>query len=104
MTGPNWPLPLRTGCRSVATPLARVFAVLILRADCAELACSTRLLFDSHCSPRLQPESNTCFGGTSSIKVGLMRMNRPGMSGDSTSWEGWSHVRWFVEEVPAGTA
>src|SRR6478672_9866822 len=21
------------------------------------------------------------------------------MSGDSTSWEGWSHVRWFVEEV-----
>jgi transposase len=24
------------------------------------------------------------------------------MSGDSTSWEGWSHVRWFVEEVPAG--
>jgi len=31
-------------------------------------------------------------------------VNRPGMSGDSTSWEGWSHVRWFVEEVPAGAA
>jgi hypothetical protein len=31
-------------------------------------------------------------------------MNRPGMSEDSTSWEGWSHVRWFVEEVPAGAA
>ena len=31
-------------------------------------------------------------------------LNRPGMSGDSTSWEGWSHVRWFVEEVPAGAA
>src|ERR1700693_242197 len=29
-------------------------------------------------------------------------LNRPGKSGDSTSWEGWSHVRWFVEEVPAG--
>ena len=26
-----------------------------------------------------------------------MRLNRPGESGDSTSWEGWSHVRWFVE-------
>jgi hypothetical protein len=26
------------------------------------------------------------------------------MSGDSISWEGWSHVRWFVEEVPAGAA
>jgi hypothetical protein len=32
------------------------------------------------------------------------RVNRPGMSGDSTSWEGWSHVRWFVEEVSAGAA
>src|SRR5271165_1084900 len=29
-------------------------------------------------------------------------VNRPGESGDSTSWEGWSHVRWFVEEVSAG--
>ena len=34
----------------------------------------------------------------------LTYMNRPGMSGDSTSWEGWSHVRWFVEEVSAGAA
>jgi hypothetical protein len=32
------------------------------------------------------------------------RLNRPGMSGDSTSWEGWGHVRWFVEEVSAGAA
>jgi hypothetical protein len=31
-------------------------------------------------------------------------VNRPGMSGDSISWKGWSHVRWFVEEVPAGAA
>lgn len=31
-------------------------------------------------------------------------MNRPGMSGDSIPWEGWSHVRWFIEEVPAGAA
>ena len=31
-------------------------------------------------------------------------VNRPGMSGDSTSWEGWSHARWFIEEVPAGAA
>ena len=33
-----------------------------------------------------------------------LTLNRPGMSGDSTSWEGWSHVRWFVEEVSAGAA
>jgi starch synthase len=32
------------------------------------------------------------------------RVNRPGMSGDSNSWEGWSHVRWFIEEVPAEAA
>ncbi|KAN85181.1 hypothetical protein Z587_04034, partial [Mycobacterium tuberculosis Wt 21419] len=29
-------------------------------------------------------------------------VNRPGMSGDSSSWKGWGHVRWFIEEVPAG--
>ena len=26
-------------------------------------------------------------------------LNRPGMSGDSKPWEGWSHVRENVEEV-----
>jgi len=31
-------------------------------------------------------------------------VNRPGESGDSTSWEGWSHVSEFVEEVPARAA
>ncbi|WP_435529146.1 hypothetical protein, partial [Mycobacterium tuberculosis] len=34
----------------------------------------------------------------------LSVMNRPGMSGDSSSWKGWGHVRWFIEEVPAGAA
>ncbi|CFJ63447.1 oxidoreductase [Mycobacterium tuberculosis] len=33
-----------------------------------------------------------------------LQMNRPGMSGDSSSWKGWGHVRWFIEEVPAGAA
>ncbi|MFE8244555.1 LLM class flavin-dependent oxidoreductase, partial [Mycobacterium sp. HOS52] len=23
-----------------------------------------------------------------------LQMNRPGMSGDSSSWKGWGHVRW----------
>ncbi|KAB7822226.1 TIGR03085 family protein, partial [Mycobacterium tuberculosis] len=27
------------------------------------------------------------------------KLNRPGMSGDSSSWKGWGHVRWFIEEV-----
>ncbi|AMC80847.1 integral membrane protein [Mycobacterium tuberculosis] len=34
----------------------------------------------------------------------MVTMNRPGMSGDSSSWKGWGHVRWFIEEVPAGAA
>jgi hypothetical protein len=34
----------------------------------------------------------------------VVDVNRPGMSGDSSCWEGWSHVRWFVEEVSAGAA
>jgi hypothetical protein len=28
-------------------------------------------------------------------------VNRPGMSGDFEPWEGWSHVRENIEEVPA---
>ncbi|KXN95925.1 hypothetical protein HX91_1342 [Mycobacterium tuberculosis] len=36
--------------------------------------------------------------------VGAIVLNRPGMSGDSSSWKGWGHVRWFIEEVPAGAA
>ncbi|MEJ6802185.1 hypothetical protein VJK91_11970 [Mycobacterium tuberculosis variant bovis BCG] len=36
--------------------------------------------------------------------VAEIRVNRPGMSGDSSSWKGWGHVRWFIEEVPAGAA
>ena len=30
-----------------------------------------------------------------------VELNRPGMSGDSKPWEGWSHVWEHVEEVPA---
>ncbi|WP_214289933.1 hypothetical protein, partial [Mycobacterium tuberculosis] len=39
-----------------------------------------------------------------SSTIASMSMNRPGMSGDSSSWKGWGHVRWFIEEVPAGAA
>ncbi|ORC67993.1 hypothetical protein B7745_12205 [Mycobacterium tuberculosis] len=42
--------------------------------------------------------------GTSPNLARIARLNRPGMSGDSSSWKGWGHVRWFIEEVPAGAA
>ncbi|MFV4504520.1 hypothetical protein ACNJTK_17485 [Mycobacterium tuberculosis] len=38
------------------------------------------------------------------IRGVVLGVNRPGMSGDSSSWKGWGHVRWFIEEVPAGAA
>ncbi len=38
------------------------------------------------------------------VCCGRLSVNRPGMSGDSSSWKGWGHVRWFIEEVPAGAA
>ncbi len=41
---------------------------------------------------------------SSATHLGLGALNRPGMSGDSSSWKGWGHVRWFIEEVPAGAA
>lgn len=31
-------------------------------------------------------------------------LNRPGESGDSVSWEGWSHVWSYVEAVPGRAA
>jgi hypothetical protein len=43
-------------------------------------------------------------GGGRGLLFGQNGMNRPGMSGDSISWKGWSHVRWCIEEVPAGVA
>ncbi|REL50721.1 hypothetical protein DSI16_18660 [Mycobacterium tuberculosis] len=44
-------------------------------------------------------------GGPLRLSVSVVcAVNRPGMSGDSSSWKGWGHVRWFIEEVPAGAA
>ncbi|CKS91538.1 CRISPR-associated protein [Mycobacterium tuberculosis] len=48
--------------------------------------------------------ANVNGGPTSTILVDTGSVNRPGMSGDSSSWKGWGHVRWFIEEVPAGAA
>ncbi|EFP37294.1 hypothetical protein TMHG_02343 [Mycobacterium tuberculosis SUMu008] len=43
-------------------------------------------------------------GGQCGKYLAASMVNRPGMSGDSSSWKGWGHVRWFIEEVPAGAA
>ena len=34
----------------------------------------------------------------------VLVLSRPGKSGDSVPWEGWSHVREYVEEVPGRAA
>ncbi|KBI67323.1 hypothetical protein N118_02245 [Mycobacterium tuberculosis MAL020187] len=43
-------------------------------------------------------------GASLGCRITVNEVNRPGMSGDSSSWKGWGHVRWFIEEVPAGAA
>src|SRR6476620_7471724 len=50
------------------------------------------------------PFLTRCPAGFVSLSCPLFRWNHPGMSGDSTSCEGWSHGRWFVEAVSAGAA
>jgi hypothetical protein len=57
--------------------------------------------YNARVKPMPPPPRMDC---SSSNPVSHSDLNRPGMSGDSTSWEGWSHVRWFVEEVSAGAA
>lgn len=34
----------------------------------------------------------------------LGTLNRPGVSGGSVPWEGWSHVREYIEEVSGRAA
>ncbi|KDE96663.1 hypothetical protein Y900_031080 [Mycolicibacterium aromaticivorans JS19b1 = JCM 16368] len=41
---------------------------------------------------------------TLAVRCRTVALNRPGMSGDSICWEGWGHVRWFVEAVSAGAS
>lgn len=43
---------------------------------------------------------------TSGLKLGATDsdLTPPGESGDSVPWEGWSHVREYVEEVPGRAA
>jgi hypothetical protein len=36
-----------------------------------------------------------------SLQIDLPKVNRPGMSGDSDRWEGWSHARRDAQAVPA---
>ena len=58
---------------------------------------ATQVLDPAWCHDRQQCRPNAESGARSPV-------NRPGMSGDSTSWEGWGHVRWLVEKVSAGAA
>ncbi|SGM05805.1 MmpS family membrane protein [Mycobacterium tuberculosis] len=61
---------------TIVTTLTAVVANVVARGDGASLGC----------------------------RITVNEVNRPGMSGDSSSWKGWGHVRWFIEEVPAGAA
>jgi hypothetical protein len=95
-------LPRRCETRLSSAPAvsvdSRTAARLLLQAHVdSHLSCPDALL-----STALMRRSHAL--STPEILNFVSTLNRPGMSGDSTSWESWSHVRWFVEEVPAGAA
>jgi hypothetical protein len=55
---------------------------------------------------RVPPTVHTSAGGgwiqlQTDTRNGL---NRPGESGDSVPWKGWSHVSKYIEEVPGRVA
>ncbi|WP_414000696.1 MmpS family transport accessory protein, partial [Mycobacterium tuberculosis] len=35
-------------------------------------------------------------GASLGCRITVNDFYRPGMSGDSSSWKGWGHVRWFI--------
>ncbi len=51
-----------------------------------------------------QPLQHTLGFSEAPPSLGIDAMNRPGVSGDSVPWEGWSHVSKYVQEVSAGAA
>jgi hypothetical protein len=60
-----------------------------------------------HLSRRVVAVGGQAFPNVGNVVTNLPvtgTLSRPGESGDSTSWEGWSHVSEFVEEVSAGAA
>jgi integrase len=58
----------------------------------------TGLVFTREDVRTLHPETVTKHFRRPALAAGL---NHPGVSGDSTSWEGWSHGRKHKQEVPA---
>ena len=53
---------------------------------------------------RPQPEPGVYDIDPATSTVRFKTLNPPGMSGDSSAWEGWSHVREYVEEVSGRAA
>ena len=60
-------------------------------------------LFPSNAADLGATERSATDRTSASCRCRLFRDSEPtpGTSGDSTSWEGWSHGRWFNEEVSA---
>ncbi|WP_031703849.1 PPE family protein, partial [Mycobacterium tuberculosis] len=72
-------------------------------ADCVEMAAQQHVVIEAYTAAvELMPTQVEL--AANQIKLAVLVVNRPGMSGDSSSWKGWGHVRWFIEEVPAGAA
>ncbi|CNL99470.1 MmpS family membrane protein [Mycobacterium tuberculosis] len=102
--------PRRLFCRNEYILFSKVSSLHATRCDSAiDAKPGLRRLIRAHLDTihRVTPCLNRRSGlpAARGIKyIEMAQVNRPGMSGDSSSWKGWGHVRWFIEEVPAGAA
>ncbi|KCL59125.1 hypothetical protein W081_03588, partial [Mycobacterium tuberculosis TB_RSA171] len=96
-----WSVSAFNICRFVGAPMVTTWALLFAPVPAASADPPDPTVSDGAC-----PDVEVVFArGTGEPPgVGGIGVNRPGMSGDSSSWKGWGHVRWFIEEVPAGAA
>jgi drug/metabolite transporter (DMT)-like permease len=90
------------GCGTVLSKqvLDRGVAPLTLLA--IELAASSLLLSLTALALKVRLTRSSTL--TKLTLLGILNLNRPGESGDSSPWEGWSHVRENVNEVPGRAA
>ena len=108
--GAGLPKELRSGCRHsvhwYADALARAFRNHLDRRDSEmphALAVAIAEVVDSHAAGCRLAEGSPS-ATVAAWRLHLDTVNPPGMSGDSSAWEGWSHVREYVEEVPGRAA
>jgi two-component system response regulator MtrA len=87
-------LPGKTGidvCREIRAESGLPIVMLTAKGDTVDVVHGLESGADDYVVKPFKPKE-------------LIALNRPGKSGDSIRWEGWSHVREYVEEVSGRAA